>query len=131
MSLHYFFRSLYFLMFQSTALSPYASKRERVYQVLASIFYRVSAARGFAAASLPFLVGCRGRGTWRGAAGSALWRRTSFPCHQDMWRMVQLVCVSTCSDSKTRSKNSTFSCLFLLVVHVVIRRVVLTLSIIA
>jgi len=78
-------------MFQSTALSPYAFERARVAK-LASMFYRVSDARGFAAASLPFLVGCRGRGTWRSTAGSALWRRTSFPCHQDMWRMVQLVC---------------------------------------
>jgi len=66
-SLYYFFRSLYFLRFQSTALSPYASKRERVYQV-ASIFYCVSVARGFAAAFLPFPVGCPRRSMWRGEA---------------------------------------------------------------
>jgi len=84
-----------FLVFLRTALYPYAFKRARVYQVLASIFYCVSAARGSAAASLPFLVGCRGRGTWRGAAGSPLWRRTSFPCHPGTWRM-QWVYGSVC-----------------------------------
>ena len=52
----------------STALSPYAFKTARVYQVLASIFYCVSAARSFAAASLPFPVECPRRSTWRGRA---------------------------------------------------------------
>jgi len=71
MSLHFFFRSLYFRMFLSTVSSPYASKTARVYAVQRVYLVPVSA-RGFAAASLLFLVGCRGRGTWPGAAGSAL-----------------------------------------------------------
>ena len=52
----------------STALFPYAFQRACVYQVLASIFYCVSAARSSAAASLPFPVECPRRSTWRGGA---------------------------------------------------------------
>ena len=48
-----------FLVFLSMVLSPYASKRARVYAVTASIFYFLLVAVALCGASLPFLVGCR------------------------------------------------------------------------
>ena len=112
-----------FLMFLSTVSSPYASKTARVYAVTASIFYCLSVARGFAATSLLFPVGCRRPRQSAGHGGECAVEADVLPlpprrgvCSESM---VEFVCVTenvdvvaqqsmasvpTCSDSKTRKE---------------------------
>ena len=104
--------------------SPYASKTARVYAVTASIFYCLSVARGFAATSLLFPVGCRRPRQSAGHGGECAVEADVLPpatqtrgvCSESM---VEFVCVMenvdvvaqqsmasvpTCSDSKTRKE---------------------------
>ena len=104
MLFHYYIRPQYFICL-SIVSSPYSSETARVYAVTVTILLPVSCTwlRGRISAVPRWVSRPRHLG---GAAGSALWGRISFPSHPDIWRKVQLVCVSTYSDSKTRSLRS-------------------------
>jgi len=137
-----------FFIFLRMVSSPYASKTARVYAVTATIFYCLSVARY----SLQRVSSVPCRMSTAAAVGGA--RRgvrcgggRPSPCHPDTWRMQRVygwVCLrhgkcgcsrptinGQCSDLLwfENSQRVAPFLVFLLVVHVVIRRVVFTLSI--
>ena len=112
--------------------SPYASKTARVYAVTATIFYCLSVARYSLqrVSSVPCrmstaaAVGGARRGVRCGGGRPSPATQTRGVCSESMGEFVCVMenvdvvaqqstaSVPTCSDSKTCSKNSTFSCFF-------------------